>query len=321
MKKTFLLLVALVLVLPHVGSAEMVSSIAVLVNDEPITTYDLAKEEDAMKSGMSDTSALASSAARDQLRQAALDALINKKLIAQKVKELDIQVSDEEVRQAIEDVKKTNNISEENLLAALAARGISFDDYKTQLKDQLERLRLISLEVRSKIQVSDKEVQDYYSAHAGNYQVDEAFHARQIFFAIPATATEDQQKKIVGKAENVLREAKSGADFAELAKKYSDDPSGKEGGDLGFLNKGELLPAFETALISMKVGEVSGLVRTSAGIHIIKLVDYREGKTQSLDSAKREVEDLLYKQKSEERFSQWLDGLRKNAAIEIFEQK
>jgi peptidyl-prolyl cis-trans isomerase SurA len=321
MKKTIVLLVALFLVLPLVASAEMVSGIAALVNDEPITTYDLAKEEEAMKSGMGDTSSLATAAARAQLRQAALDALVNKKLIEQKVKELDIRVSDEEVRQAIEDVKKTNNITEENLVAALAARGISFDAYKAQLKDQLERLRLISLEVRSKIQVSEKEIQDYFSAHAGNYQVDEAFHARQIFLAVPATATEDQQKKIQEKAEKVLREAKSGADFAELAKKYSDDPSGKEGGDLGFLNKGELLPEFEKALISMRVGEVSGLVRTTAGIHIIKLVDYREGKTQSLDSAKREVEDLLYKQKSEERFSQWLDGLRKNAAIEILDRK
>ncbi|MRR55916.1 MAG: peptidylprolyl isomerase [Deltaproteobacteria bacterium] len=321
MKKTIVLLVALLLVLPLVASAELVSAIAALVNDEPITTYDLAKEEEAMKSGMGDTSALTTAAARAQLRQTALDALVNKKLIEQKVKELDIRVSDEEVRQAIEDVKKTNSISEENLVAALAARGITFDEYKVQLKDQLERLRLISLEVRSKIQVSEKEIQDYFSAHAGNYQVDEAFHARQIFLAVPAAATEDQQKRILEKAEKVLREAKSGADFSELAKKYSDDPSGKEGGDLGFLNKGELLPEFEKVLISMRVGEVSGLVRTSAGIHIIKLVDYREGKTQSLDSAKREVEDLLYKQKSEERFSQWLDGLRKNAAIEIIERK
>ena len=282
MKKLILLLAALIVIFPVVVSAEMVSGIAVLVNDDPITTYDLAKEQEALKSGMGDTSSLDTPAAREQLRQAALDSLVNKKLIEQKVKELDIKVSDEEVRQAIEDVKKTNNITEENLRAALVARGISFDEYKVQLKDQLERLRLISLEVRSKIQVSEKEIQEYYAAHAGNFQVDEAFHARQIFFSIPANATEGQQKKIVEKAEKVLREAKAGADFSELAKKYSDDPSGKEGGDLGFLKKGDLLPEFEKALTTMKAGEVSGLVRTSAGIHIIKLVEFREGKNRAL---------------------------------------
>ncbi|MDD2336065.1 MAG: peptidylprolyl isomerase [Geobacteraceae bacterium] len=321
MKKIILLLAALIVLFPVVAAAEIVSGITVLVNDEPITTYDLANEQEALKSGSGDTAALDTPAAKEQLRQAALDSLINKKLIEQKVKELDIKVSDEEVNQAIEDVKKTNNITEERLRAALAARGISFDEYKVQLKSQLERLRLISLEVRSKIQVSEKELQEYYAVHAGNYQVDEAFHARQIFFSIPASASESQQKKIMEKAEKVLREAKAGADFAELAKKYSDDPSGKEGGDLGFLKTGELLPAFEKALTTMKAGEVSGLVRTTAGIHIIKLVEFREGKKQSFDSVKREVEDQLYKQKSEERFSQWLEGLHKNAAIEMIEQK
>jgi len=321
MKKIILCLVALIVILPVVVSAEIVSGIAVLVNDEPITTYDLAKEQDALKGSMGDASSLATPAAREQLRQTALESLVNKKLIEQKVKELDINVSDEEVLQAINDVKKTNNISEENLRAALAARGISFDDYKAQLKAQLERLRLISLEVRSKVQVSEKELQEYYAAHTGNFQIDEAFHARQIFFAFPAKASEEQQQTIVAKAEKVLLEAKSGADFAELAKKYSDDPSAKEGGDLGFLKKGELLPEFENTLTTMKAGEVSGLVRTAAGIHIIKLVEYREGKKQDFDSVKREVEDLLYKQKSEERFNQWLDGLRKNASIEMVEPK
>lgn len=321
MKKIILLLAALIVLLPVVAAAEKVSGIAVLVNDEPITTYDIANEQEVLKSGSGDTASMDTPAAKEQLLQAALDSLINKKLIEQKVKELDIKVSDEEVNQAIEDVKKTNNITEERLRAALAARGISFDEYKVQLKNQLERLRLISLEVRSKIQVTEKEIQDYYNAHAANYQVDEAFHARQIFFSIPAGASESQQKKIQEKAEKVLREVKSGADFAELAKKYSDDPSGKEGGDLGFLKKGELLPAFEKALTTMKAGEVSGLVRTPAGIHIIKLVEFREGKTQSFDSVKREVEDQLYKQKSEERFSQWLEGLHKNAAIEMVELK
>jgi peptidyl-prolyl cis-trans isomerase SurA len=321
MKIILLVFALLIVVFPLVVSAEVVSGIAVLVNDEPITTYDLAKEQEALKSGMADASSLATPSAMAQLRQAALDSLVNKKLIAQKVKELDIKVSDEEVRQAIEDVKKTNNITEENLRAALAARGISFDEYKAQLKEQLERLRLISLEVRSKIQVSKKEIQDYYAAHAGSFQVDEAFHARQIFFSIPAGATEDQQKMIKEKAEKVLLEAKAGADFAELAKKYSDDPSAKEGGDLGFLKKGELLPEFENALTTMKAGDVSGLIRTAAGIHIIKLEELRAGKQQNVDAAMREVEDLLYKQKSEERFSQWLDGLRKNASIEMIETK
>lgn len=320
MKKNILILVAIVLiVLPGVVSAEMVSGIAVLVNGDPITTYDLAKEQDALARNMKNSSAPVSDA--DGLRQVALDSLINKKLIEQKIKELDIKVSEDEIKQAIEDVKKSNNISEEKLLAALAARGISFEDYKAQLKEQLERLRLISVEVRSKIQINEKDVQEYYKEHADTFQVDEAFRVRQIFFAVPADAGQAQKAGIEKKAERVLNEVKGGADFAELAKKYSDDPSGRDGGDLGFLKRSDLIQAIDKALSGLKPGDVSGLIKTPAGIHIMKLEEFRAGQVRDFDSVKGEIENRLYQAKSEERFTQWLDGLRKNAAIEYIDKK
>jgi peptidyl-prolyl cis-trans isomerase SurA len=316
MKLLFIILAALFLALPSRVSAELISGIAALVNDEPITTYDVDKEREGIEKGLDDKKPL-DAAGKAQLRQAALDSLINKKLIQQKIKELDVKVSDEEVRQAIEDVKKTNNITQENLTAALASRGISFDDYKAQLKEQLERLRLISLEVRSKIQIGEKDAQDYYAAHPEAFQVDEAFHVRQVFFTLTRQATEDERKRVVSTAEKVLAEARGGADFAALAKKYSQDPSAKEGGDLGYLKKGDILPEIENSLVSLKPGDVSGLIRTPVGIHIMKLEEYRQGKRQTFESVKTEIEDRLYKKKSEERFTQWLDELRKNAAIEI----
>lgn len=320
MKKNLLLLVAiLVIVMPVVVSAEMVSGIAVLVNGDPVTTYDLAKEQEALARNMKSSGAPVPGA--DQLRQVALDSLINKKLIEHKIKELDIKVGEDEIKQAIEDVKKTNNITEEQLLAALAARGLSFDDYKAQLKEQLERLRLISVEVRSKIQISEKDVQEYYKQHADSFQVDEAFRVRQIFFAVPSAANQAQKAAIEKKAEKVLNEVKGGADFAVLAKKYSDDPSGRDGGDLGFLKRSDLIQVIDKALTDLKPGDVSGLIRTPAGIHIMKLEEFRTGQQRGIDSVKGEIENLLYKQKSEERFSEWLDGLRKNAAIEFLDKK
>ncbi|HOP40315.1 MAG TPA: peptidylprolyl isomerase [Geobacteraceae bacterium] len=320
MKKKLLLFSAILLiVMPVAVSAEMVSSIAVLVNGDPITTYDLAKEQEALARNIKESGDPVPGT--DQLRQVALESLINKKLIEQKIQELGIKISDDEINKAIEDVKKTNNISEEKLLAALAARGISFDDYKAQLKEQLERLRLISVEVRSKIQIGEKEIREYYNEHADKFQVDEAFHVRQIFFAIPSGVDQAQKLKVEEKAKKVLSEAKGGADFAELAKKHSDDLSGRDGGDLGFLKRGDLIREIGSALSGLKPGEVSGLIRTSAGIHIMKLEEYRKGQQRDFDSVKREIEDLLYRQKSEERFSQWLDGLRKNAAIEILDKK
>lgn len=306
--------------LPAPVSAETVNGIAVLVNDEPITTYDVDKEQESLERGL-DANLPQDDAGRAQLRQVARNSLINKKLIEQKIRELDIKVSDEEVRQAIEDVKKANNISQDNLNQALAARGVSFDEYKAQIKEQLERLRLISMEVRSKIQISENEMREYYEAEKAKFQVDEAFRARQILLPISPESTAEERKRTEATAEKVLAEARGGADFADLARKYSKDSSAAEGGDLGFLEKGELLPEIDEALIKLKPGEISGLIRTSAGIHIVKLEELRQGKHQTFESAKPEVEDILYKKRSEERFNLWIEELRKNAAVEIREKQ
>jgi len=306
--------------LPALSIADTISGIAALVNDEPITTYDVEKEREAVEKGLDDKSFL-DAQGKAQVRQVALDSLINKKLIEQKIRELDIKVTDEEVRQAIEDVKRTNNISQERLKEALEARGITFDEYKAQIKDQLERLRLISMEVRSKIQISEKEMREFYDAHPDRFRVDEAFRARQIFLPLSPKATEEERRNANATAEKILAELRKGADFAALARKYSKDPSAPEGGDLGFLKKGELIPEFEETLATLKPGETSGLIRTPAGIHILKLEELRPGKSVSFETAKPEVEDLLYKKKSEERFAQWIEDLRKSASIEIRDGK
>lgn len=317
--QAFIIAVALCF-LPALSIADTISGIAALVNDEPITTYDVEKEREAVEKGLDDKSFL-DAQGKAQVRQVALDSLINKKLIEQKIRELDIKVTDEEVRQAIEDVKRTNNISQERLKEALEARGITFDEYKAQIKDQLERLRLISMEVRSKIQISEKEMREFYDAHPDRFRVDEAFRARQIFLPLSPKATEEERRNANATAEKILAELRKGADFTALARKYSKDPSAPEGGDLGFLKKGELIPEFEETLATLKPGETSGLIRTPAGIHILKLEELRPGKSVSFETAKPEVEDLLYKKKSEERFAQWIEDLRKSASIEIRDGK
>ncbi len=311
---TVVITVALALGLfPVQAAAEVVSGIAVLVNDEPITTFDIAKEQASMEKGLATGKPL-DAVDRTQLRDAAISTLINKKLIEQKIRELGIRISDEEVRQAIEDVRRSNNISEQDLRAALAAQGLSYELYTAQVREQLERLRLVSMEVRSKVQVSDAELKEYFAAHGEKFQVDEAFRARQLFLAV---AKEADLPRVTAEAEKILKEAKSGANFAALAAKHSQDPSATDGGDLGYLKKGELLPEFEAALHQLKPGEISELIITAAGIHIIKLEEYRPGKRQDFETARREVEDQLYKSKSDERFSKWLQDLRGSASIEI----
>jgi len=297
--------------------AETVNAIAAIVNDDIVTSYEVDKEL-ALIIKDAERKAPVTADMRQQMRTSVLNMLVDKRLIQQKIKELNIQVSEEELRQSIEDVKKQNNLSQDALIGALLNQGITFDQYKAQLKEQLERLRLMSMEVKAKIQVSEREMRDYYTANRNQYSDEESYRARHIFFKIPKNAAADEVKSAMARAVSTLAEARSGKDFIELAKKNSDESTaGKDGGDLGLFKKGDMLPEIESAVIAMKSGEISELVSTPAGFHIIKLEEKIPAKAKPFEEVKASIEEILYKKKSEERFNQWATEMRKGASIEI----
>lgn len=304
---------------PFMASGTMVNAIVAVVNDEIITLYDVNRDaqpvirENEKKAPLDD-------AARSRIRRSVLDSLVEKKLVEQKIKELNIKVGEDEIRQAMDDVKRQNNLNQEGLVKALAAQGISYDQYHSQLQEQLERLKLVSMEVRSRIQVGENEVRAYYDANLDKYREDDSFRARHIFFKTSEKAPADEIKRAMTTALTVLAEAKSGKDFAELARKYSEDPAArKDGGDLGSFKKGDMQPELEQAILALKPGEVSELVYTPLGFHLIKLESRITGTPKPFESLKAEIEDTLYKKKSEERFNAWAKDLRSKANIELKE--
>lgn len=299
-------------------SAKVVNAIAAVVNDEVVTLFEVDREAQPVIREAEKKSTL-DNGTRSQIRRAALEHLIEKKLVDQKIKELGIKVTDEEIRQAIDDVKKQNNMaSQDVLVSALASQGLTFEQYRSQLKEQIEKLKLVSIEVRAKIQVGESEMREYYEANQAKYAEDETFRARHIFFRTNEKAPADDIKRTMNTALMVLAEAKSGKDFAELAKSYSEDPAArKDGGALGTFKKGDMMPELETAILAMKPGDVSELVYTTSGFHIIKLEERTSGKMKPFDSVKGEIEETLYRKKSEERFSQWAKELRSKASIEM----
>jgi len=311
---TGIALLALLALTPAPAPAQVIDGIAAIVNDEVITTYDLDKEYLMIQREQEKLPA----SEKMGLRTAALNRLVDKKLIDQKVRELDIKVLDDEVKLAIDDVKKQNNMTQDALVKALAAQGMTFEQYQTQLKDQLQRLRLMSQEVRSKIQVGEQEVRDYYEANLSKYGAVEQFHARHIFFKMDKKGGATELVRVETIASSVLKEAREGKDFVELAKKYSNDPAAaKDGGDLGTFKKSDMLPEIGDTVASMKPGEVSNLVMSPAGLHIIKLEEKSLGSAKPLSEVKMEIEDLLFKKKADERFAQWVKDLRSSVAIEI----
>lgn len=313
-----LLLSTLIFLSASSASAAVTNAIAAIVNDDIVTLYEINRESatalrDAEKQSPLDD------ATRSRIKRAALDRLIEKKLIEQKIREQNIKVSEEELHQAIEDVRKQNNIPNlEALVSALASQGLSFNQYRTQLQEQIEKLKLVSMEVRAKIHVSETEMREYYNSNSSRYMEEESYRARHIFFKTSDKSPADDIKRTMTTALMVLAEAKSGKDFAELARNYSEDPAAKkDGGDLGRFKKGDMQSELGNAVSAMKPGDISELVYTPVGFHIIKLEELITGKIKPFEEFKNEIEETLYRKKSEERFSQWAKDLRGKASVEL----
>lgn len=300
-----------------ISPAGLINAIAAVVNDDIVTLYEVNQQAQPAIRAAEKQSPL-DDAARRQLRSAALDHLVEKKLVEQKIRELNIKVSEEEIRQAIDDVRKQNKMTQEALVAALASQGLSFEQYRSQLQEQLEKLKLVSMEVRSKVQVGETEMHDYYDANRAKYSEEDTFRARHIFFRTSEKSPAADIKRTMNTAMTVLAEARSGKDFIELAKSYSEDPAARtDGGDMGRFKKGDMLPELERTITAMKPGEVSDLVITPLGIHIIRLEERTSGSMKPFESVKAEIEETLYRKKSEERFNQWSKDLRGKASVEI----
>jgi len=311
-----LLLAASLAAAPKAG-AEVVTGIAAIVNDEIITIYEL-NSEYAKIAKMEEKKGPLTEDGASKLRSQVLSSMIDRKLITMKIRELNIVISEEEVRQSIEEVKRQSSLSQEALVSALLAQGLTFDQYKTQMKEQLERLRLMSQEVKSKVQVSEREIREYYDGNLPQFREENSYRARHIFLKVEKSATNEQIKKVMERAANVMAEARTNPDFTSLAKKYSDDPNAAtDGGDLGTFKKGDMLPEIESAVITMNPGEISDLVTTPAGFHIIKLEEKSQDRIKPLESVRGLIEELLYRKKSEERFNQWAEELRKSATVDI----
>ena len=214
----------IMLAFPAFVAAEVISGVAAIVNDDIITIYELNREYVQISMEIEKREGTLSAEGAKKLRNEVLNSLIDRKLARDKVKELNIVISEEEIRLSIEDIKKQNKLSQDDLVAALHAQGTTFDQYKAQMKEQLERLRLMSQEVKSKIQVSDRELREYYDGNKALYSEVPTYRARHIFLKVPKNASNAEIKKIMEKALAVMAEAKSDADFAGLAKKYSDEP-------------------------------------------------------------------------------------------------
>jgi peptidyl-prolyl cis-trans isomerase SurA len=310
MQVSALLIAALVAATP--ARATLVNKIVATVDGEPITLYELKDY------GQKSLRGRQLSSSGDQA--ALLESLITDKVIEKEASDKGVIVRDEDIDRYIEGIKERNKLDDEQLRQALSAQGLTWEGYRKQIREEIEKAQLISREIQGKVSVTPEEVERYYQAHLDEYSTPGRIRIAHILFPLAPDAPPEQVAAVTAEAEQVRKQIEDGADFGEMAKRYSHDASAESGGDLGWFKEGAMLDEIEAAAKHLEVGEVSPPVRTHAGVHLVKL-EGREGAShEQLDQLADQIKKQLYNAALEERFDKWLtEELRKRHHVEILE--
>ncbi len=167
--------------------------------------------------------------------------------------------------------------------------------------------------------VSEKEIKRYYEEHKDRYAEPEAIRARHILIEVPQGASPEEKAKALKKVQEIREKALKGEDFAQLAKKYSDDPGTRDkGGDLGFFSRGQMVKEFEEAAFSLKPGEISQPVETAFGYHLIKVEEKRPARQKKLGEVKAQIKEDIERERQEERLKAALKSLEKKYPTKVY---
>ena len=205
----------------------------------------------------------------------------------------------------------------EGLKKILAIQGITREEAVRQIAKDMAVSAWIDKTLRPKVKIDDKDLREYFAAHKSEFGVPEKVGASHILIACKADAPKADQKKAEKKAEEVLKKLQKGADFAKMAKEYSDCPSKARGGDLGTFGHGEMVPAFEEAAFTLKEGQLSGIVHTRFGYHIIKGGKHQAGHAADFAQAKEKIRAKLQRQKLIALIQEQVAAAGKAAKVEI----
>lgn len=242
-----------------------------------------------------------------------LETLINIKLQLQEAKNSGIITTDEELNEAIGNIMKKYSMNDASFKESLKKEGYTYEEYRKRLREQILIGKVVNQQIRSKIVVTDGDVKTFLEENSDMAEIGGGYRISQIFFK--KSENDKEKEKLEEKAAIVIKKLKAGESFQELAKKYSEDPSGNAGGDLGLIKKGDLLREFSEAVSKIKPGEVSMPFWTERGLHIIRLEEKVEAKDQA--EIKEEAGKRVYDKFFTEKYNAWIKALREKAYIEI----
>ena len=289
---------------PHPASAHLQDRIVAIVNSELIMLSDVQREFAAEQERLSRTHRGTDLAQRLKTAEyMALTKLIERKLQLQEAKAKKVEVADVEVKQALEQMKRQGTPLDPTSPSDLQA-----------VRDQLLLMRVADLQIRSNIMVGDSELKRYYQDHRERFALSEEYELSQILIR---PRSSDGLADALTKARRAMNDLKQGEKFEDVAREYSDGDNALQGGRLGLVRQGELIPTIDQAIARLVPGGISDIIESPEGLHIIRMDDRKPKRFRKYEEVQRELQELVYRQKSEDMYQSWLTELKNKSYIEI----
>lgn len=237
--------------------------------------------------------------------------LLEREILDREARRLGVEPKQDEIDRALQRLRRRHGLSEEQLAEELRAQGFTLKGYRRYLKAQMEKSRILDLLIRPKISPSEADLMAYYEAHKDRYAVPKRVRLSQIFIPFAGKGLKGAEEKL----EKVLDELERGRPFEEVARAYSEDPSAPEGGDLGYLRADELDPRLWEEIKDLEVGEISPVIRSSKGFHILLLTGKEGTKPLPFEEVKDKVLADYFGEELQRRYEQWLREAKRRYGV------
>jgi peptidyl-prolyl cis-trans isomerase C len=253
---------------------------------------------------------------RDEIYRGALDQLIVYTLLKQESKSKAVKIEDAEIDKKVQELRGQFP-TQEAFEKALKDRGMTVDSLKSDARVDLSVNKVMDGVVANVPGPTDAEAKDFYDKNPDKFKQDAQVRASHILVRVDPNADAKTKAQAKAEIESVLKELKAGGDFAKLAQKHSQDGSASQGGDLGYFPKGQMVPEFDQAAFSLPVGQLSGIVTTQFGYHILKVTDKKPPRTVPFEETQAQIKQYLEQDKKQKAADAYIDGLKKKAKIDI----
>ena len=249
----------------------------------------------------------------EQVKKDILNQIIEDKLVLSRAKELSIKVTESEINERLDYIKKGFS-SEDDFYKTLETQGVTVANLKDRYRDQIMMKKLVDYEVRSKISVLPSETSDYYEKHKNQFKENDKYRVKNILIKAKDDVNFELAKVEI---ESVYGKLKEGGSFDDLARQYSQGPNAEKGGDMGYIEQGQMLEELDKAIFKLKSGEFSEPVKSNIGYHIFKVEDIKYGQQTNLEEAQKDIQMVIFQDKFKAQVAEWLAGLKKKAYISI----